>query len=275
MPTSRRAIANLEEIQSLFQLVKSHRRGLITNFFLEPFKHGIWADRGEIELHSIRDTAFLVHANIGFKKLFYISPSAFELEGAVAEFIGTGKGEKYVVDVVGNGNAVSGEVSAFGKMGFTHRAILLRLSGEAPSSECMADDSIGYAEIRELPLINALFQQHFDKYVEQLPMQEELRNWAERKQLLIFRAEQELGGFLIFDSTPHTAYLRYWFVRPDCRDRSIGSQLMRRFFAKNRGVQRVAFWVIQTNENAIMRYAHYGFTPEQLRDFVLTYNIAE
>jgi hypothetical protein len=46
--------------------------------------------------------------------------------------------------------------------------------------------------------------------------------------------------------------------------------LLNEFFSNSVGTKRQLFWVIQTNENAIKRYIHYGFNSENLYDYILT-----
>ena len=79
-------------------------------------------------------------------------------------------------------------------------------------------------------------------------------------------------GHLIFELSASTLYLRYWFTHPDYRDKKVGSRLLRRFFEEGKDTKRQLFWVIRTNENAIKRYKHYGFTEENMYDFVMQYN---
>ena len=66
-----------------------------------------------------------------------------------------------------------------------------------------------------------------------------------------------------------TNYLRYWFTHPNYRDKKIGSKLLRHFFKIGEDTKRQIFWVIQSNENAIKRYRHYGFKEENMFDYVL------
>jgi GNAT superfamily N-acetyltransferase len=79
-----------------------------------------------------------------------------------------------------------------------------------------------------------------------------------------------IAGFIIYQLVGVTLYLRYWFVSPLFRDRKFGSKLFNYFLLKGKDSKRQLFWVIQTNENAISRYKHYGFKEEKIYNFVLT-----
>jgi GNAT superfamily N-acetyltransferase len=117
--------------------------------------------------------------------------------------------------------------------------------------------------------IHSILEQYFDKYSEQLPLQTELDQWIINNNIFIVTEEKKIIGFVIFENIGVTAYLRYWFTHPDYRNRKIGSILLKRFFYECRASKRQLFWVISTNENAIMRYKHYGFAAEQLLDQTL------
>ena len=54
---------------------------------------------------------------------------------------------------------------------------------------------------------------------------------------------------------------------------------MNKYFNLSSNARRFIFWVISTNENAIKRYEHYGYSKENLYDYVfinkeLKYNAA-
>ena len=114
-----------------------------------------------------------------------------------------------------------------------------------------------------------LFEKHFDPIAEQLPVKSDLLNWIETGSLLIYEINNKIGGFIIYDLNGLTLYLRYWFVHPDFRDQKIGSLLFNYFLYKGRNTKRQIFWVIQSNDNAIKRYKHYGFVEEKMYNFVM------
>ena len=79
----------------------------------------------------------------------------------------------------------------------------------------------------------------------------------------------KVEGFVIYDLSPAQLYLRYWFVHPEARGRGIGGKLLRTMFAAGAQTKRQYFWVKTDNENAIIRYKHYGFAFEPLKNTVL------
>ena len=134
----------------------------------------------------------------------------------------------------------------------------------------ISTDGIKEASRHDITILNKMFHSFFDKKAEQLPDEKELLNWIENKNVLIYEEDNQIGGFLVYEITGNTLYLRYWFVHPDFRDKRIGSKLFNEFEIKGKDTNRHLFWVIRSNENAIKRYKHYGFVEEKMYNFVLT-----
>ena len=133
------------------------------------------------------------------------------------------------------------------------------------------DPDIRFAQEEDLPLIRKQLHQYFDEKTEQIPYDEELKDYTKQRHILVCDEKGIMAGFLIFELNATTLYLRYWFTHPDFRDKKVGSRLLRRFFEEGKDTKRQLFWVIQTNENAKVRYRHYGFSEEDMYDFVMEY----
>jgi len=132
--------------------------------------------------------------------------------------------------------------------------------------------NVSKATIEQITDIYILLNKYFDKRTEQIPFIEELEEYARLNHILVYTDGNKIIGFLIFEINASTLYLRYWFVHPNYRDKKIGSTLLRSFFDEGKNTKRQFFWVIKSNDNALKRYKHYGFTEENMFDYVLTSN---
>ena len=135
--------------------------------------------------------------------------------------------------------------------------------------EKVIPDVVFQAGIGDVQEILKLYDTYFDAYIEQIPLREELERWIASDHVLVYRADGHIVGFLIYDLTGVTLYLRYWFVHPEYRDQKIGAILFKEFMRRGENTRRQLFWVISSNENAIKRYVHYGFAIEKMFDYVL------
>ena len=154
--------------------------------------------------------------------------------------------------------------------GFEEHTTLVRMSRVGgPSVHERVPGVVSEATDQDISSILDLYHQYFDPYSEQIPLQEELVQWVSSKSILVSRVGEKVVGFLIYELIGVTLYLRYWFVHPDYRDCKIGASLFREFFYRGKMTKRQLFWVITSNENAIKRYMHYGFSQEKMFDHVL------
>ncbi len=114
-----------------------------------------------------------------------------------------------------------------------------------------------------------LYKKYFDKFVERIPTIEEIEGFIKNKNAYYFSDNNEIQGFIVFEYHGITSHLRYWFVHPNYRDKKIGSKLIQLFFNIGENVKRELFWVIESNENAIKRYKHFGFVEEDMHNLIL------
>jgi GNAT superfamily N-acetyltransferase len=273
MDTKQAPIGDISEINDLMHYVKGIRGSIVTNFYSNPYKHNLWIKKDKLYVEKIEDTVFLICRHKDFNSLFFISPTFESLANSLKMFVNQNSEKSYVVDLIGKSEELSLHCKVFSNLGFIQRTALVRMSMPKHSEEKFLDGSITRANEDILVDVETLLHQYFDKYVEQIPMTEELLDWIRMGQVLVYNLNGEIGGFLIFDNIGHTAFLRYWFVHPDYRNSKVGSKLINSFFALCKSSERYIFWVIKSNDNAIQRYLHYGFRPESLTDIVMTFNV--
>lgn len=264
-------IASIEQIRSLIAQIRDRRQGFVTNFYLDEEKHNWWIRKGLFFYACLPHTLFLVKQSPDFWNVFYCSTTKDELGEDVRAFQQTYPDKKWMVDIVGREHQCVPMIEMFENQGFCMAASLVRMfraNPPAPSEELV--DAVVKASANEAGMVSSLLSQYFDATLEQLPLEEELMDYAQNGQVLLCRLQNQIAGFLVFERNSSTLYLRYWFTHPDFRDQRVGSRLLRVFFAEGKNVQRQLLWVIRNNENAIKRYKHYGFQEENMFDYVMT-----
>ena len=245
------------------------RKGYITNFFVNTLKHQLWIDNNELEFIKKDNTIFIIRRTALFDTLFLISTNIDDLKSSLSQIIDVLSDKQIVLDLVGN-DSVAVQLAVFKEAGFNiytslhrmSRSGLLDTNYELPQTVSSSKD--GDAEE-----IYTILQQNFDPLSEQLPTIQELKYWHSNNNIIVRKDNDKIAGFIIYELTGVTLYLRYWFVGLDYRDMKIGSDLFKHFLYNGRGSKRQFFWVIDDNENAIKRYKHYGFVSEKMYDYVL------
>lgn len=262
-------VQSIEQLRTLPAEVRAMRQGFLTNFYLDEVKHALWIEKGVCEYEWVTDTLFLVKKSETFWNVFYCTTTLEVFSSDLAEFKFRHPEVTMMFDVVGRDTQGVPLVKLFEEQGFTEAASLVRMTRKTEPTDYVTDNSIRHAKKKEATTIHQLLHQFFNEKTEQIPFVEELERYVEEGHVLVCEESGNLAGFLIYEINATTIYLRYWFTLPAFRDKKVGSRLLRRFFEEGKNTKRQLFWVIRNNENAIKRYKHYGFTEENMYDYVM------
>lgn len=265
-------VESIEQLQQLSAEIRSLRRGFITNFFLDPVKHGLWIAKGDCYTERIGGTLFIIKQSPTFWNVFYCSTTLEEFGADLSAFIAVYSAVTMMFDIVGRDVQCNPVVELFKSKGCQEATSLVRMTRMAEPFDYTPDATIRKANEAEIPQVSQLLHEYFNPQNEQIPYDEELLDYARQGRVLVCEENGKMAGFLIYELNTTTLYLRYWFTHPDYRDKKVGSRLLRRFFEEGKDTKRQLFWVIRSNENAIKRYRHYGFTEENMYDYVMQYN---
>ena len=263
-------VKSIEQLQRLLTAIRALRQGYLTNFFLDPVKHGMWIMKGDCWFKRMGATLFIVKRSSSFWNVFYCTTTLEELKNNLYKFIESYYATKMMFDIVGRDVQCQPIVKLFRDVGCQEATSLVRMTRIAEPLDYIFDDTIRKATYIDIQKISMLLHTYFDAHTEQIPYDEELIEYAHRGHILVCEEHNNIEGFLIYEQNISTLYLRYWFTHPKFRDRKVGSRMLRRFFEEGRNTKRQMFWVICSNDNAIKRYKHYGFKEENMYEFILT-----
>jgi ribosomal protein S18 acetylase RimI-like enzyme len=264
-------VTEIEQVVEFVERIKRQALRYTSNLYLDIPKLEIWIKHRLLRFIEIGKTIFILRKNSDFSHLYFITSSIKSLEEDLEKLIIAGDNETLILDLIGTEEGLSELADLFKRHRFSLYTTLIRMS--KTNSDLISASSrsidIQNANKHHLATISAYFNRYFDPFCEQVPLSEELDKWIDRGEVIIYKREKEaIGGFLISEKIGLTAYLRYWFVHPEFRDKKIGSMLIHEFFKNSESSKRKIFWVIKSNSNAIKRYEHYGFRPELLNDQV-------
>lgn len=268
----------MEQVQSLDQLrqlsaeIRSLHRGFLTNFFFDTVKHGLWIAKNDCYFERVGSTLFIIKISHNFWNVFYSSTNLDEFSIDLSAFLADHPDTVMMFDIVGRAIQCQPVVEVFRGKGCKEATSLVRMTRMTASMEYVADSTIRRAEEKDVKEIGQLLHTYFDEQTEQIPYDEELEDYVRQGHVLVCEEQGRMMGFLIYELNASTLYLRYWFTHPNFRDRKVGSRLLRRFFEEGKDTKRQLFWVIRSNENAIKRYKHYGFTEENMNDFIMQFD---
>lgn len=259
--------------RTVIELVASCRNeGLtVTNFFPDEERMAAWCRDGTFFEECCDDTQFFVRRQNTFANVYFMGRSAETLGMDWKSFAASNGSGRWVVDLIGPDRIREPMVNAFESVGFARLTTLQRMGRKTPVDLAERLSDVECATVDDIGSIKQLLDAFFIAEEEQIPSAEEIKKWIEKQTLYVVRgnADTPILGFVIFDLSPATLYLRYWFVHPSARGKGIGGRLLKAMFATGRDTKRQYFWVKTDNENAIKRYQHYGFAFEPMKDVVM------
>ena len=253
--------------------VARDRGRMTSNFFLDEKRMARWCEKRAFSCAEFGKTTFLIRHQQDFLNLYFLTESSEDIAEDVQQLISASVPFRWVVDVLGRDAMREPLEAAFRSAGFTALTTLQRMSRRTPDEAFVHESGIAVAHQADAGAIRTLLLGHFNAEEEQLPELEEIQDWINAGEIFVARgnSEHDIRGFVIFDLSPAALYLRYWFVSPRDRGNGLGGRLMRSMFAAGADTKRQYFWVKTDNENAIVRYRHYGFEFEPLKDIVLAH----
>jgi ribosomal protein S18 acetylase RimI-like enzyme len=265
-------VQSIDQIRFLSGEVRALHKGFITNYYIDEAKHTIWIAKGDCYVEQVGNTLFIIKQSPSFWNVFYCSTTLDEFSTDLSSFMTDHSDTTMLFDIVGRDVQCQPVVELFLGKGCKEATSLVRMMRITARREYVADSTVRLADERDVKKISQLLHTYFDEQTEQLPYDEELEDFVRQSHVLVCEEQDQMAGFLIYELNASTLYLRYWFTHPDFRDRKVGSRLLRRFFEEGKDTKRQLFWVIRTNENAIKRYKHYGFTEENMYDYIMQFN---
>lgn len=257
---------SINQIKSYISYIRNQKKGFITNFYLNEVKHAFWIEDGVLLVHETPECIFLLKENEDFFNLFFIATTANALQKAITTL--PLSESLFTVDVVGaKDNPIKDSLL---EIGFHQYETIYRMSRIGQPIDCEFDDGVQEANVDDVAIVKALLDKHFNALSEQICCKKELAHFVTNHCLLVYKNGGNINGFIIYEIQGVTLYLRYWWVDPSCRNKGIGAKLYHSFFNRGRTTKRQIHWLIESNENARVRYEHYGYTAENLYDYVLT-----
>ena len=193
-----------EQVQNFVGDIRNLRQGFVTNFFWDERKHPYWMENRSLFFLKADHCYLLLHRNGQFSNLFYIATDM----GAVAEALGqTTLETDSVIDIVSKQEGQE-ETEVLRGAGFRPYRQLFRMShiGQLADDSWEEPEGVTFGEDADVQQVYDTLQTGFDPLSEQLPSMQEVRDFVQRRQLLVVREGESLCGFLIFELSGRTSW---------------------------------------------------------------------
>ena len=238
-----------------------------TNLYATDEQIRRWCRAGRLHAITTDRAVLLMLADRDFHHVYH----AAEDQPALGEALAMLPAGSYTADLVGRGEALDRVCATHGASGFAPHALLRRMSLMQTPAEA-GEGEAELAESRDAPEIAALLERLLDRFTEQLPVLDELRQAADLENLLIVRRGAVIAGMLMYELKGQLGHLRFWHVDDNARGEGVGRRLMSAFLIRCAHARRLMLWVIGDNTRSISIYRHYGFAEDGLLDQIMIFH---
>lgn len=133
----------------------------------------------------------------------------------------------------------------------------------------LKNESICYAELDDIDVIQKLIVETFDEISDQIPDREELERMVSNKQVFKYVPTNYLAGFLINERQGKKSYLRMLCIGEKYRGNGIGKSLLQEYInSEYENVKLFYLWVDSQNGKAIELYSRYGYISDGLEQYI-------
>ncbi|HVV00535.1 MAG TPA: GNAT family N-acetyltransferase [Verrucomicrobiae bacterium] len=270
-----KVVETVDEVFEAIQRVKE-RSGAApaTNFFPARPKLENWVSRREFLTAGKGETVAFFRKDRGFLHLYFVAGTLESLDEFLkdAEFL---RENRLAADLIGAGASLPPMSRVLEASGFAPYRTLIRLarSGASPVPPAnhpgTDEGKIEFATAKDAAAVQELLEANFDAYADQLPLPYETDAAIAARQVLVCREGGKIAALLHFETQGVTSTVRYWLTSPEFRDRGLGSKLLKHYLNTQASARRFTLWVGAGNENALMKYAAFGYTADGLKDEIL------
>ena len=259
------------DLLEALERVRRAGAGPVTNWFAAPERIDYWIGRNALSLLQGERALVILRRDRGFHRVYH---SAVDLE-ALSAVLRCLSGELAVhgtltADLIGRPLDLEPVAGVYRLSGFADHTCLLRMIRmAAPEEVAEPEPDVAFAGPADVAAVMAFLDRLLDPFTDQIPDEDEIREAASRRNIILVRRGDSVGGLLLFETMGVTSHLRYWYVDDKALNQGIGARLIRQFFRLSSGSRRVILWVVGDNSDAIAKYRHYGFRPETLVDRIM------
>lgn len=264
-------VQNRAELLEALEQVRRAGAGPVTNWFAAPERIDYWIGGNSLSRLQGEGALLILRRDRGFHRIYH---SAANLE-ALSALLRSSSGELAVkgvltADLIGRPLEVEPVAGIYRESGFAdHNSLVRMIRMAAPEEVAESEPDVAFAGPADVEAVAAFLNRLLDPYTDQIPNEDEIREAASRRNIILVRRGESVSGLLLFETMGITSHLRYWYVDGGARNQGIGARLIRRFLHLSSGSKRVILWVVSDNSDAIAKYRRYGFRPETLVDRIM------
>ena len=146
-------VTTFDDLKRQIAEIRSLGLGLLTNFFPNPARHGLWIEKGDCFTERVENSLFIVKKSPSFWNVFFCSANQGELGSDWKSFASRHPGVTMVSDIVGREGQCGPLAGLLMAAGCRETASLVRMTRMTEPMTFAPDASVRFATGRDLPRI--------------------------------------------------------------------------------------------------------------------------
>lgn len=252
-----------KKIQSLyFDSLKE--RYQFNNCYFYQDKLERWLENNKVVCYSLNCGLILLVREAKYTKIYFMLNDFKELKDLVS--IMDRNLDNLVIEIVVKGKAGVYNLNSI----FSCRKILqyTRLRSSGKIVECDINKSL-YCTQNDFQELRRIMDYTFCSIGDHIPSDEELQKFIESKNIIGIWDSNVLAGFIIFEDTKNTSYIRMICVDNAFQGRGLGDVLMSLYFSVHKGFKSFTLWCRVDNDAAMYLYTHkWNYKEENLYNYI-------
>ena len=240
------------------EALKSRKK--FSNCYFQPDELEKWISEDRTVCYTSGRAVILLLKENGYVKVYFMSED-FEWLGDFMK-IRNSSPDTFVIEVVSKGEPGDYDFSTKIPCKKVVNYERLRSGGITVDNSCK---EFCYCAEEDYDDLRTMMDGTFNTIGDRIPTCEELRQFIETKSIIGIHNGKMLAGFLIFEDTKKTSYVRMICVNEACRGKGIGKKLMTSYFSEHRDFKGFTLWCRSDNKPALNLYMNkFDYKRENL-----------
>ncbi|MEZ5197510.1 MAG: hypothetical protein R2764_14275 [Bacteroidales bacterium] len=248
----------LDELDLLSEKITEN---LITNYYWNSF------NSNELIVFKGINTLVILDKEIDFYRTYYFSDNY----GSVEKILNSIEEKTLVLEYLAKEKSAEA-IEMFNKAGFNEFSVHHKIVNKT-LPKFKINQELHYATSADVPEIYESLFNNFVRYSDHLPTIEFLENAALNKNIILYKENDKIIAYIIFEIKGGTSYFGFWFSSQK-ENPLIGINLMVNLYGllNSKNIKMAYGWVKDDNYKVIDIHKKFGFYFEGLTNYIYLKN---
>ncbi len=235
-----------------------------SNCYFQPQRFEEWLKEDAVSCYSFENSIIFLLNETDHIKVFFMSDD-FEWINNF-KIIVENIQNIYVIEIVTKGDPECYDLSTKIRCREIIKYERLRNGGEISESKT---DEYFYCTEKDHKILREMMDSTFRPIGDHIPSDIELDGFIKSKSIIGIYDNESIAGFIIFEDTKKTSYVRMLCVNEKYRGKGIGNKLMQCYFSIHKDFKSFTLWCRADNTPALNLYINkWNYKKENLYNYI-------